>query len=118
MSSRCIKRRDKEPIYDWRDMQTIKNEFLGKEATMVQVFPPERHLMDTANQYYFFGWSGSYELPFGFKQRSVNGREVTQYFNGGVAVQKPFEPHQMPETYSEDQQRFDDFLNSFQKPPK
>jgi hypothetical protein len=104
-----IKRRDKEPIYDWRDMQAIKNEFLGPNATMVQVFPPEKHLMDTANQYYFTGWNSGYELPFGFKQRSVNGREVTQYENG-VAIQKPFEPHQVPATFEEDQNRFDAFI--------
>jgi hypothetical protein len=68
-----LKRRDKEPIYDWRDMQKIKNDFFGPAATMIQVFPPEKWLVDTSNQYYFYVLL-DYELPFGFKERLVSER--------------------------------------------
>jgi hypothetical protein len=100
-----IKRRDKEPIYDWRDMQLIKNELLGKNVTMLQVFPPESRLVDTANQYYFYAF-WEYELPFGFKERVINARPETIY-QSGSAIQKPFEPHQVPATLEEDQAMFD-----------
>lgn len=49
-----IKRNDKEPILDWRDMQDIKNKLIGPEHEMVQLFPAESRLVDSANQYHFF----------------------------------------------------------------
>lgn len=105
-----LKRRDKEPIYDWRDMQKIKNEFFGANATMLQVFPPEKHLVDTSNQYYFYVF-WEYEFPFGFKERLVSERTGQQIFTGvahsNQNKQQPFEAHQIPETVEEDQAHFD-----------
>lgn len=98
-----IKRRDKEPILDWRDMQKIKNDFFGPNSTMIQLFPPERHLVDTANQYYFYVFL-DYEFPFGFKERlvsEVSGRTFPH--TNAATKQRPFEPHQRPETLAEDE---------------
>jgi hypothetical protein len=113
-----IKRRDKEKLLDWRDMQLIKNELVGPEATMVQVFPPERHLVDTSNQYYFYAfWER--ELPFGFKERMVSaetGRQ-THPAHPGVNKQAPFEPHQIPATMEEDRARYEAAVQELQQVP-
>ena len=85
-----IKRTDKEPILDWRDIQTIKNQLCGEEAEMFQLFPAESRLVDTANQYYFFalmkGPTGRFpRLPVGWTVRTVS--EDTP----GMGKQRPFE---------------------------
>lgn len=46
----------------WRDMQRIKNEIVGAEATAVQVMPPESELVDEADMYHM--WVLSTRLPF------------------------------------------------------
>lgn len=46
----------------WRDMQRIKNEVCGAEATAVQVMPPESELVDEADMYHM--WVLSSRLPF------------------------------------------------------
>lgn len=81
-----IKRIDKRPIHDWRDLQRIKNEIIGPEFEAVELYPAESRLIDTANQYHL--WvvtSPGYKFPFGF-----NGRLVIEE-PGGNAVQRPFE---------------------------
>lgn len=49
-----IRRSDAEPICSWPDLQRIKNELFGDEATAVQFFPPESELVDDANLYWLF----------------------------------------------------------------
>jgi hypothetical protein len=49
-----IKRLDKEPIMDWRDLQAIKSQLCGAEAEALQLFPAESRVVDTANQYHLF----------------------------------------------------------------
>lgn len=46
----------------WRDMQRIKNEICGEEATAVQVMPPASELVDEADMYHM--WVLSDRLPF------------------------------------------------------
>lgn len=46
----------------WRDMQRIKNEICGEEATAVQVMPPASELVDEADMYHMWVLSG--RLPF------------------------------------------------------
>jgi hypothetical protein len=108
-----IKRRDKEAILDWRDMQKIKNDLVGKETTMIQIFPPEKHLVDTANQYYFYVFQ-NYEFPFGFKHRLVTDATGVQMADG-LTTQRPFEPHQVPETFVEDKAKYEAAIAEFQK---
>ena len=62
-----IKRRNKTPIMDWRHMQRIKNELLGPEYEMVQLFPAESRLVDTVNQYHFFAMPNQEKFPIGYE---------------------------------------------------
>jgi len=45
-----IKRRDKVPVHDWRDLQVIKNLIVGPEHEGFEIYPTEPRLVDTANQ--------------------------------------------------------------------
>jgi hypothetical protein len=49
-----IKRLDKEPIMDWRDLQAIKSQLCGAEAEAIQLFPAESRVVDTSNQYHLW----------------------------------------------------------------
>ena len=68
-----IKRRDKEPIHDWRHLQRIKNEIIGSEHEAIELYPAESRLVDTANQYHL--WVIAKEgikFPFGWPERDVS----------------------------------------------
>jgi len=80
-----IKRRNKDPIMDWRHLQRIKNELLGPEYEMVQLFPAESRLVDTANQYHFFALPNKGKFPIGYE----DGRLVTDTSGIGGARQRP-----------------------------
>ena len=80
-----IKRRDRKPIHDWRDLQKIKNELVGPENEGVELYPAESRLTDTVNQYHIWVIADpSFRFPFGFGERAVS--EATK----GKAVQRPF----------------------------
>ena len=49
-----IKRLDKEPIHDWRDLQRIKNELVGEENEAVELYPKESRMVDQANQFHLW----------------------------------------------------------------
>ncbi len=49
-----IKRIDKQPIHDWRDLQQIKNELTDPEFDACELYPAESRLVDTANQYHLW----------------------------------------------------------------
>jgi hypothetical protein len=49
-----IKRIDKEPIHDWRDLQRIKSELCGDESEGFELYPAESRVVDTANQYHLW----------------------------------------------------------------
>ena len=67
-----IKRRDKEIIHDWRELQTIKNMIVGDEHEGFEVYPAESRLVDTANQYHLWVFENeSTRLPVGFSSRLV-----------------------------------------------
>lgn len=51
-----IRDNERSPRHDWRDFQRIKNEILGPETEMVEVYPRESQLVDTSNQYHLFGF--------------------------------------------------------------
>ena len=79
-----IKRIDRLPVRDWRDLQRIKNELVGENAEGIEIFPDESRCVDTANQYHLWVFP-EYRFPFGF-----SGRLVTE---GGFkgAKQRVFE---------------------------
>lgn len=49
-----IKRTDREVIWDWRELQEIKNLICGKDNEGFQLFPAQDRVVDTANQYHLF----------------------------------------------------------------
>jgi hypothetical protein len=71
-----IKRIDKEPIHDWRDLQEIKNIFLGTESEAVELYPAESRLIDSANQYHLWSFiddnGNPIKFDFGWKARLVD----------------------------------------------
>lgn len=69
-----IKRRDREPIHDWRDLQAIKNALIGEEHEGFEVYPAESRLVDTANQFHLWVFADpKVRLPVGFRTREVMG---------------------------------------------
>jgi hypothetical protein len=100
MVTLSIRRQDRKAIMDWRDLQWIKNQLVGPEVEMVQLFPAESRLVDSANQYYLHGYADpSYRFPFGF----TSGRLVTEKVqvttngtDGGTSKQRPFAEHVKP----------------------
>lgn len=72
-----IKRCDKAPIHDWRDLQTIKNLLTDPEFEGVELYPAESRCVDSANQYHLFVVaSKTFRFPFGFKDRFVADAEL------------------------------------------
>jgi hypothetical protein len=78
-----IKRVDRRPIHDWRDLQRIKNLLVGPEIEAVEIYPAESRLVDTSNQFHLWCFA-TYKLPFGYADRRVI--EVP----GHGAQQRPF----------------------------
>tara|TARA_R100000231_G_scaffold131565_1_gene103662 strand:+ start:2170 stop:2673 length:504 start_codon:yes stop_codon:yes gene_type:complete len=71
-----IRRQDRRIMFDWRDVQQIKNQLLGEEMEAVQLFPAESRLVDTANQYHLWGFdSDEFRFPFGYNERQVSEKE-------------------------------------------
>ncbi|MDP2662034.1 MAG: hypothetical protein Q8R28_15020 [Dehalococcoidia bacterium] len=69
-----IKRRDKEPIHDWRDLQQIKNELVGPENEGFELYPAESRVVDLANQYHLWVLKDpTARMPYGFHE----GRRVS-----------------------------------------
>jgi hypothetical protein len=72
-----IKRHDRYPIFNWRDIQTLKNELIGPENEAVQLFPAESRLVDGANQYHLFCLKNpEIRFPFGFRERAVTDESI------------------------------------------
>ena len=78
-----IKRMDRNPVHDWRDLQRIKNETCGDEREAIELYPAESRLVDTANQYHLWVLSTGERVPLGFTERLVSGRR-----DGGVSNAK------------------------------
>jgi hypothetical protein len=51
-----IKNNDRSPVRDWRDLQRIKNEIVGEEREMAELFPRESNKVDLSNQYHLWGF--------------------------------------------------------------
>lgn len=75
-----IKRLDKEPIHDWRELQEIKNLIIGRENEAVELYPAESRLVDTANQYHLWVIKDpEIKFPFGFHE----GRHIQDSVSAG-----------------------------------
>jgi hypothetical protein len=68
MTHLSIKRIDRQPVHDWRDLQRIKSEIIGPEYEGVELYPAESRLVDAANQYHIWVvMNPTYRFPFGFE---------------------------------------------------
>ncbi len=86
-----IKRRDKAPIHDWRDLQRIKNELVGPAHEAVELYPAESRLVDSSNQYHLWcSADPAFRFPFGWRERLVSDA------NGYGIVQRPWAPNERP----------------------
>jgi len=85
-----IKRIDKAPIHDWRDLQIIKNEIIGPEHEGLELYPAESRLVDAANQYHLWVYAEEgRKAPFGFNERLVMDYDETLAVAPN-AKQRPF----------------------------
>lgn len=80
-----IKRLDRSPIHDWRELQDVKTTLLGPDVEGVELYPAEDRVVDTANQYHLWCAPPGERFPFGFHE----GRHVTEASVAG-SVQRPF----------------------------
>ncbi len=81
-----IRRVDRQPIHDWRDLQRIKNQIVGPECEAVELYPAESRLVDSANQYFLYVvLDPSFRFPFGYQERLVSDE------TSGGSVQRPFD---------------------------
>ena len=72
-----IKRRDREVIRDWRELQAIKNAIVGPEHEGFELYPAESRLVDTANQFHLFVFMDTkVRMPVGFGEREVTGADA------------------------------------------
>lgn len=51
-----IKNNDRSARHDWRDFQRIKNEIVGPQREMVELYPREANKVDLSNQYHLWGY--------------------------------------------------------------
>ena len=73
MFEMTIRRKDREAGMDWRHVQQMKNQIVGEENEMVEMFPAESRLRDSANQYWYYGFNNDQvRFPFGMFGRVVN----------------------------------------------
>jgi len=81
-----IKRNDREPIHDWRDLQEIKNQLVGPANEAIEIYPAESRRVDSANQYHLWVFKDpTYRIPIGFGTRLVSEDSF------GLSKQRPFE---------------------------
>ncbi len=84
-----IKRLDRQPIHDWRDLQRIKSELVGPECEAVELYPAESRLVDSANQFHLWAVvNPRYRFPIGWKERFVSEDSI------GYSQNRPFEKGQ------------------------
>ena len=80
-----IKRLDGQALQDWRELQRIKNELLGKEVEAVQLHPAESRLLDMCDQVHLWALKQG-RFQFGFNERIVSEGTVLP-----GQTQRPFE---------------------------
>jgi hypothetical protein len=107
-----IRREDRRPVTDWRDVQWIKNQLLGPDVEAVQLFPAESRLVDTSNQFYLFAFKEpGFRFPFGFQERMVSEGISVTVRGHGPSVQRPFAEHVRPTDIAECEQRMSQQLS-------
>jgi hypothetical protein len=64
-----IRRNDRRPVRDWRDLQRIKADIADPEREAVELYPAESRLVDTSNQYHLWVAPEGVVFPFGYTER-------------------------------------------------
>ena len=76
-----IKRHDKAPVRDWRDMQEIKNQLVGPENEGLEIYPAESRLVDCATQRHLWCFvDPSFRIPLGWTTRMVMDPDRASFF--------------------------------------
>lgn len=75
VSSLSIRRDDRKPIHDWRDLQRIKNEIAGPEIEALELYPAMSRLMDTSNQYWLWCLPPGERITAGFETGALAAPE-------------------------------------------
>lgn len=99
-----IRRLDRKAIFDWRDLQWIKNQLLGPEEEAVQLFPAESRLVDTSNQYWLYSYPGA-RCGLGFEERVVSENISVTMPGHSASQQRPFAEHVRPPDLEEQEAR-------------
>lgn len=66
-----IRRNDRRPESDWRDLQRIKNQLGGEHSEAVNLHPDEDRLVDEANHTWLWFARPGEHFPMGFQTRRV-----------------------------------------------
>lgn len=86
-----IRARDRSELRrDWREFQRIKNELVGADCEGVELYPAEKRLVDTADQFHLWVFEEpDVRFPFGYLEREVNTPEQAKAVG---AYQRPRDP--------------------------
>lgn len=94
MSYISLKREDRQPVRDWRHLQSIKNEVVGPEREAFELFPAESRLMDTSNQYHLWVLPAGERMPIGTDDRDIMDPDELRIATGATskARQRAWQP--------------------------
>ncbi len=53
-----VRRFDDKPVFNFMDLQEIKNHFFGEWETAIQIFPKEEDFVDGSNTYHLWTMEG------------------------------------------------------------
>jgi len=74
-----IRNNDRSARRDWRDFQRIKNEIVGPQVEMVELYPKEDQKVDISNQYHLWGYNTTEPI---FTQAGIGWNEGRKIWNG------------------------------------
>tara|TARA_R110000787_G_scaffold7296_3_gene25007 strand:- start:856 stop:1419 length:564 start_codon:yes stop_codon:yes gene_type:complete len=83
-----IKRRKKETVHDWRELQEIKNQICGRDREAMELYPGNWRAVDTSNQYHLWVLPEYFAFNVGFLERDVS-EDVPDEYEFGTGRQRP-----------------------------
>ncbi len=104
-----ISRHDLREVVDWRHKQQIKNQLLGEQEEAVEIFPPEKDLVDAVNAFHLWSMVGK-RTGLGWS----DGRRVFHQDATGRGGQRAFEnpPDDLQLLAGRDYDRWIDFFKA------